>query len=157
MLTFMIINILHYMKFFYSNHLADPNFEKCQIFLFSKSNSQFYTFFHGEQYPKFLPIYENTSINFKCLNSTRSQKPKTILLWNKFKGLPLLPGLEDLIIKKQTNNVFKDFKCPVSNCKLTFDKSKLNESDMILFHLRNKLDEYPKLRRANQHWVSMIL
>jgi len=91
------------------------------------------------------------------LNSTGSEKPKTILLWTKFKGLPFLPNLEEIIMNSQKSNVLEDFNCPVSNCKLTFDRNKLNESDMVLFHLRNKLEKHPESRRANQHWVSMIL
>ncbi len=147
-----IFTIVYYLLYFGIFFKSEQN---CKIYL--KSHHQFYTYFDGQKYPKFLPIYENDAINFKCLNSTGSKKPKTILLWTKFKGLPFLPNLEEIIMNSHTSNVLEDFNCPVSNCKLTFDRNKLNESDMVLFHLRNKLEKHPESRRANQHWVSMIL
>ncbi len=49
-----------------------------------------------------------------------------------------------------------DYKCPVNNCELTFDREKLQNSSMVLFHLRNLIDHYPKFRRLDQHWVHVI-
>jgi len=129
----------------------------CEIFY--KNKSQFYTKINGEMYPKFIPIYENVSINFECLNSIGSLKPKTILFWNKFNGLPFIPDLEKIIRSKNlvTNNVLENFNCPVNTCDVSFDRSKLQQSQMILFHLRNNIDEFPKIRHVNQHWVNRLL
>jgi len=129
-------------------------FDKCEIFF--KNKYQFYTEINGEVYPKSVPIYENKSINFECLNSVGLQKQKTILFWNSFNGAPLLNHgvLKNLINKtKMSENILTDFHCPVNSCKLTFDRNKLNQSQMVLFHLRSIIDEYPKFRSPDQHWV----
>jgi len=84
---------------FYKNIIIsdDKIFDKCKIFL--KNMDQFYTQIDSQIYPKFIPSYENKSINFECLNKIGSQEQKTILFWNKFKGLPFLPELENKIMK----------------------------------------------------------
>jgi len=142
---------------FYRNILISDNkiSDKCKIFL--KNQDQFYTQIEGQIYPKFVPSYENLSINFECLNKIGSQEQKTILFWNKFKGLPFLPELENKIMNNNSNNILTDFHCPVNNCRLTYDRSKLNESKMILFHLRNSIDKYPDSRNPDQHWVIRTL
>ena len=44
---------------------------------FDSNRTQFFVTIDGIRYPKQVPLYENKSIDFKCLNSTN--KPKTIL------------------------------------------------------------------------------
>ncbi len=127
---------------------------KCKVF--NENLSHFSVLIDGVKYPKFLPVYENKTINFKCLNAS-SVKPKRILLWTKFKGLPFLPELEKIIMNRQSQNVLEDFKCPVSNCQVTFDRDKLPQSDMVLFHLRNRINYFPNFRKADQHWVFLYL
>jgi hypothetical protein len=98
-------------------------------------------------YPYFLPSIYNKSIDLKCLN-LKSQNIKTILLWNNFKGLPFVSI--DYGIKKP----FEQIKCPVTNCELTNNRSRFNESSFVLFHLRNKIDYFPKESRPkNQRWI----
>jgi len=106
---------------------------------------------NGEVYPKRVPLYENKSINMACLQQQKAVK--TILLWTKFKGLPYIPELDKDVEKKGFRQIFKDYRCPIDNCALTFNRSRLNESAMILFHLRNDIDYYPQYRRKDQHWV----
>ena len=78
---------------------------------------------NGQKYPKFIPLYENKSIDFKLLNS--SKKIKTILMWNKFLGAPLLEHYVYGTIKP-----FEDLNCPVTNCELTNDRN-MTEGLMI--------------------------
>ncbi len=106
---------------------------------------------NGEVYPKSVPLYENKSINMACLQQQKAVK--TILLWTKFKGLPYIPELGKDVETKGFRQIFKDYKCPIDNCALTFNRSMLNESAMILFHLRNHIDYYPQYRGKDQHWV----
>lgn len=100
-------------------------------------------------YPKLIPIFQNRSLNFTCLNS--SPRIKTILLWNKFTGDPIIP-----IDPNNSMNILKRTNCPVTNCDITLDKSRLNTSDMILFHMRSRIDEFPKIRFSHQKWVYLI-
>lgn len=115
-----------------------------------KNQKQFYVNISGVKYPKFVPLYENRSLDFKCLNSSNTKK--TILLWTKFKGLPLP------LIDYKTGYVkpFESFNCPVTNCELTYDRNKLNQSDLVLFHLRNRIDYFPTRTRPNQRFVHII-
>ncbi|CAF1082698.1 unnamed protein product [Brachionus calyciflorus] len=109
---------------------------------------QFFVNLDGEKYPKIIPLYHNKTINFRCLNASPNRK--TILMWNKFRGLPL---------KKYSFGVtepFKNMNCPVTNCELTQDRSKLNQSDLVLFHLRNKIDFFPTRAFSNQRFVHVI-
>jgi len=104
----------------------------------------------NEWYPNFLPSIYNKSLDLKCLNST-SQKIKTILLWNKFNGIPLVPI--DYGIKKP----FEKIKCPVTNCELTNNRSRFNYSLFVLFHLRNNIDYFPVgSRPKDQRWIHVI-
>ena len=68
----------------------------------------------------------------------------------KFTGLPLIP------VKLGSQLPFEDLKCPVTNCELTDDRSKLEESSLVLFHLRNSIDYFPSKRPRNQRWVHII-
>lgn len=99
------------------------------------NRSQFKVTIDGVTYPNIVPLYHNTSIDFECLAS--SNKTKTILMWTKFKGSPLIDygfGVEE---------PFKKMNCPVTNCELTEDRSKFKDSDLVLFHLRNNIDYIP--------------
>jgi hypothetical protein len=48
-------------------------------------------------------------------------------------------------------------KCPVNNCKLTEDKLQLNKSNVIIFHMRDKISELPKYRQFDQLWLFFLL
>ena len=120
--------------------------EKCDKFL--NTSTQFSVVIDGIKYPKHIPLYENKTINFKCLNS--SKNIKTILMWNKFNGLPHIK------YEYGTRKPFELLNCPVTNCELTNDRNKLNKSDLVLFHLRNKIDYFPNRTSANQKFVHVI-
>lgn len=100
-------------------------------------------------YPNILPNYHNKTINLKCLN-LKSIETKKILLWTKFKGLPLLP------LSFGVKKPFEELGCPVTNCELIYDKSRVQESSLVLFHLRNQIQHFPKQRSFNQRWIHII-
>lgn len=132
-----------------ATNLEIINFErkdKCKIFTNIK-NKQFEI--DNKLYPNILPKYHNKTINFQCLNSQNNKK-KTILLWTKFKGAPLIP------LTYGYQKPFLDMKCPVTNCELTDDRSKINQSSLVLFHLRNSINYFPQHRPLNQRWVHII-
>jgi hypothetical protein len=89
-------------------------------------------------------------VNFQFLNSAKNIK--TILLWTKFKGTPLPEtNYETGYVKP-----FELFNCPVTNCELTYDRNKINQSDLVLFHLRNKIDYIPIRAKENQRFVHVV-
>jgi alpha-1,3-fucosyltransferase len=105
----------------------------------------------GVDYPQVIPLYENRSIDMTCLNHLSNQtRPKTILMWNKFYGLPLIS------YQFGVRTPFSSLNCPIVNCELTNNRSKLNESQLVLFHLRNKIDHFPERTHLNQRFVHVI-
>jgi len=124
--------------------------EECRIFTKLK-NEKF--LINNIQYPKFIPLINDKSIDFKCLNSKNKKYNKTILFWNKFIGSPLEP-ID--FSSSNSKNVLE--KCPVTNCELTNERLKLNKSDLVLFHLRNNINSFPlnQQRSLNQRWVHVI-
>ena len=112
---------------------------------------------NGERYPKHVPWHHNTSINFSCLNENRVIGKKRILLWTTFHGSPVKDNLESLIFNKKSSEVFDLLRCPVNNCELTIHKSKLNQSSLVLFHLRNIIHRWPEYRAPDQRWVIIFL
>jgi len=122
--------------------------KKCNIFT-SIKNENFQI--NDKTYPNFVPIVYNKSIDFKCLNfNIINKSTKTILLWTKFNGLPLFS------IETGYKKPFEQINCPVTSCELTNDRTKLNQSSLVLFHLRNKIDYFPLARPLNQRWVHLI-
>lgn len=112
------------------------------------NSAQFKINIDGINYPNILPLYHNRSINFKCLNSSKTIK--TILMWTKFNGAPLIKY--DMGIRTP----FEKYNCPVTNCELTNDRSKFNKSQLVLFHLRNQIDSIPERAFQNQRYVHVI-
>ena len=110
----------------------------------------------GIRYPKHVPWHHNNSINFSCLNENRVIGKKRILLWTTFHGSPLQNDLESLIFTKKSSEVFDLLRCPVNNCELTLHKSKLNQSSLVLFHLRNLIHRWPEYRAPDQRWVIIL-
>ena len=102
----------------------------------------------GVRYPKRIPLYQNKSINFKCLNS--STHTKKILMWNKFNGLP------NIKYKFGVREPFEFLNCPVTSCELTNNRSRLADSDLVLFHLRNEIDQFPNFTSKYQRFVHVI-
>ena len=110
----------------------------------------------GIRYPKHVPWHHNNSINFSCLNENREIGKKRILLWTTFHGSPVKDDLESLIFTKKSSEVFDLLRCPVNNCELTLHKSKLNQSSLVLFHLRNLIHRWPEYRAPDQRWVIIL-
>lgn len=96
----------------------------------------------GENYPKSVPLFSNRSINFECLNQNASgNKIKLIMAWTSYFGNDLF------------NNPLASEFCPVRNCEITSDKSRLNESDLVLVHMVEKIEPIPTYRPRKQRWV----
>lgn len=109
-----------------------------------KINKQHYANLSGEIYPKIIRYSHNKSINFECLN--KNNKPKLILLWNPFGGHYLYPN---------GNGGFIDNDCPVTNCQITNDKRRINESDFVVIHIVDKFIPLPSSRPKNQRIIFM--
>ena len=79
----------------------------------------------------------------KILKLEIKNKTYEILLWYKFFGTDQWRNLR-----------FGDLQCEYSNCKVTPDRNKLNESDAILFNWFdiNKNDQ-PLYKLSNQKWI----
>ncbi len=122
----------------------DKAFHRCEHIYANKSIKISQFSINGEPYPKFVPLYRNKSINLKCLNSSRNKK--TILLWSKFVGLPLIKTDYDL----------KKLNCPINNCEITQDRDTLHKSDLVLFHLRNEINHLPSRAFETQRFVHVI-
>ena len=112
-----------------------------------KNNTQYSVNIDNAKYPKFVPLHQNTSINFDCLNN--SSKTKIILMWIDWWG-----GRDYLSVKNGENQ-FKVRNCPVTNCKVIDDKTKVNDTDLVVVHgLDFDLESpRPKKRPSNQRWV----
>ena len=88
------IFIFLFLYIFLVNETFIPNNSYFQNTVDSKKNiciddkkASYSVVINGYKYPNFIPLYENKSIDFQCLNS--SQNKKIILVWTKFKGEPL--------------------------------------------------------------------
>jgi hypothetical protein len=101
-----------------------------------------------QKYPKQVPLYEKSSLNLPCLNSSKTIK--TILVWTKISGRPFD------YIKFGIGTPFSEYKCPVTNCEITDDRKRLSESEIVLFHARNKIGFIPKRTHATQRFVYMV-
>ncbi len=71
-------------------------------------------------------------------------------MWNNFIGLPIV----DYGFGK--SEVFERLNCPVTNCELTNDRSRLHESDLVMFHLRSHIERFPVHHAQGQRWVHVI-
>lgn len=105
--------------------------------------------FNGTFYPRSKPHIYRNSINYTCLQM--SNKIKKIFLWNTYSGNPTF-GF-DLGVE----SAFKLLKCPVTNCEMTNDMSKLNESDLVIVHMGDIINPIPKKRPRFQRWVFYFL
>ena len=127
--------------------------QECTIMRDETSMKSQMTFGDDKVYPKRVPLYENQSIDFACLNQLSSNKtPKTILMWTKFKGLPF----PDFDQEMNTPGFFERINCPVTACRLTNDRSMLSQSGMVLFHLRNAIDFIPQRTSPHQSFVHVV-
>lgn len=103
----------------------------------------------GVRYPTKLQLHMNRSLNFECLNNTIDTK--LILFWNDFFSF------ENFAYGIGKHTPFIEHKCPVSNCELTKDKSRLDQADLVIVHMPNKYKQVPKHRtNPNQRWVFFL-
>jgi hypothetical protein len=126
--------------------ILDKSRPHCNPFI--KTNKSGRIIIDGESYPKTNLLHQSNEINFECLNSNK--KIKTILLWTPFLGdFAYFYGLGE-------RKPFVENNCPVSNCELTSDKERINESDFIVFHMADKISSLPSHRSVNQRWIFML-
>ena len=142
-LIFVTINLIEYN---YLSRISEIKVlkESNECLVIRPKAVQFMIKINGIVYPQHVPLYENKSIDFGCLNRN-IKSIKTILLWNKFNGRPLTNDFEF-----GYSRPFEQLKCPITSCQLTNDTRKLNESSLVLFHLRNRIDKLPNHRPLNQ-------
>lgn len=129
-------------EYFDKNTIAQ-NLPNCSIYLAKKKQHK--VLINGSYYPKSIPLFDDKSINFECLQDT--QTFKTILLWTPFfgsKDYGLTLGKETEFIKSN---------CPVTKCELTNDKRRLGNADLIVVHMRNSVSKIPLERYGQQRWV----
>lgn len=74
-----------------------------------------------------------------------------ILAWNKFYGETNFGyGLGRV-------QPFINHNCPVTNCELTMDKSRLEEADYVIVHMSDRFDHIPTHRNQKTRWVWMLI
>ncbi|RNA37710.1 alpha-(1-3)-fucosyltransferase C-like [Brachionus plicatilis] len=118
----------------------------CSPFDYQLKNEVFE--FDGIKYPQRVSLHLNKTINFNCLNS--EPQIHKILLWNLFLtsvdfGFGL--GVKEPFIRNS---------CPVTNCEVFNNHTRLNEADLVIVHVLNKIPTIPKKRPLNQRWIFMI-
>ena len=152
LIAIVLIAFIFYQNYYFSdlnwlfrinkNHDSSSNF-RCRPFNNITSSSQ--VEIDNETYPKFTPLYNNPEINYTCLNENKSKK--LILFWTTWFGRTHFDyGLG-------FGKPFENHNCPVTNCELTNDRARLNESDLIVFHMRDSIKELPSYREENQRWI----
>ena len=109
---------------------------------------QYYAHIDGHRYPRIMPQFVNKSIDFECLNANAPKK-KLILMWTTFFNRPV----------NYKFGIDEGGYCPVKNCEITYDKSRLNEADVVLTHMREQgmsINKLPKTRPEFQRWAFFL-
>jgi hypothetical protein len=112
------------------NHTKDD--KKCSII--NEHAEQFYAEIGGERYPKLVPAYYNTSINFTCLSESSNTTKKILILY---------PAREIYLYDEKTFLA----NCPITNCEISRNWSYLKDSDLVLVqtgYYMNRSDFPPK-------------
>jgi hypothetical protein len=100
----------------------------------------------GKNYPYRVPLYLNKNIDYDCMR-LQNTKQKLILFWTTWFGDPKFNyGLG----KAQP---FVQDGCPIDNCETTNDKSRLNESDLVVVHMGDTIEQIPKFVDSKQRWI----
>ena len=102
----------------YTTHLCDPIFS---------NYTQYSVTIDNVKYPRSVLLHANRSINFECLR--KSKQIKRILFWTQ----PNWYGDDGL----GRVTPFQNQNCPVTNCELTSDQTKLYQSDLVIVHMRD--------------------
>ena len=134
--------------FFQNNNVNNqslPN-DKCKIF--NNVNNFKYSHDNTVNYPILLPLHQNNSINFKCLNQKISKnKRKTILIYNDL--------IRSSYFFKNDFNYGKKEKCPIKNCLITTNKSLMSSSDLVVFNLNDNF-KLPNRVNISQLWAYFL-
>jgi hypothetical protein len=116
----------------------------------NKESKQYTVNINGETYPKVVYLHENKSINFDCLNKKKENK---IIFIATRTYILAMAGY-----KPSLDNPFKSYNCPITNCQVTYDKDKLNKSNLVLFEMwPETIHKFiPKHRYLNQKYGKYI-
>ena len=139
-----IASILNNKEYFFNKKLLKTN--SCDPI--NHNYKQHYVTINKQTYPKSIPLYNDQSINFDCLN--RNSNTKTIFAWTPFMEL------RDYGIGFGIKEPFRLNNCPVTNCEFTNDMNKLNQSDFVLSHMLENIKDFPAYRPENQRWLFML-
>ena len=120
---------------------------KCDLIL--KNATNFEIFIDNFTYPKLIPLRDNRTINFECMNEQR--RSKVILFWDKFYAR------EDFYYGLGFKTPFLTHKCSVYNCELTNNRSRLDESDVVVVSYMNPIKNIPEKRKVEQEWIGVII
>ena len=84
---------------------------------------------------------------FQQINVKGFEEPKTILFWTSW--------FNRTTVEEELQISFDG--CPINNCRTTQDRSKVNESDAVFFHIYyvDKLEPLPTYRRPDQRYIMM--
>ena len=75
----------------------------------------------------------------------RNSQYKVILVWSD------LWGQENWRFSREPEKDFKTFKCEITNCVVTDNRTRLPEADAVMFHL--DLEDRPSCKPSMQRWV----
>ena len=124
---------------------SNNNNSYCDPFI--KIKNKFSIKIDNQIYPRSHRLDE--SIDLTCLK-TYNKTIKTILLWNTFYSV------KDYHFGLGKITPFIKNNCPITNCEITDDKNKLNESDYVITHMTLYRDSFSKpinKRPLNQRWI----
>jgi hypothetical protein len=118
--------------------------DRCDVI--QKTAQQYEIELDGIVYPQYVPETVNVSIDYACL-SRRSNKTKIILYWNRF--------FVDYVYGVGRIQPFVDRNCPITNCELINDTSRLAEADLVFMHGMSGTVHLPKgyTRGKNQRFA----
>ena len=140
--NFSFENMSHYS--FYTNYFNNSN--HCSII--NESFKQYYAEIDGVRYPQYISLYRNKFFDYNCIN--KSSNLKKILYWNPFFGDKTYGfGLGQI-------EPFKRMNCPITNCEAIFDKTRTNEADLVIVHMRDEFS-MPASRKKSQKWIFFLI
>ena len=93
-----------------------------------------------------------SDIIFKILGLRADYYEKvSVLFWTKYFG-------SDNYVQENTEGMFKYCPAPANRCQLTNDRSLIEESAAVIYHIRDfDVDDLPKFRSPKQRWVFFLM
>ena len=136
--------------FFVTTILRQTKHGKPEGKMFDTNFQQYYHTYDGVRYPQYLYLSQNKTINYNWIN--HNMPIKLILAWNSFYGdADFGYGLGKV-------NPFLKHNCPVTNCEVTNDKTRLDESDFVMVSLTDPIVKpIPSYRGGKARWVSIVI